>query len=274
MIRLSGQTDSQGRRVKLHDAEDFDAMRRAGRVAAETLDFITPHIRPGVSTAALDRLLDGYMREQGAVAATIGYRGYRHASCISVNHVVTHGIPNDAKRLADGDILNVDVTPRLDGWHGDSSRMYVVGAISVQARRLIDATFEAMMAAIATVRPDAALGDIGAAVMAVARRERFSIVEDFTGHGIGRVFHDAPEILHIGRAGTGLRLEPGMIFTIEPMLNAGRPAVKILPDGWTTVTRDRSLSAQFEHSVGVTETGVEIFTTSPLGYHRPSYPGL
>jgi len=271
MIGLSGQVDGQGRRIKLHDAEDFEAMRRAGRVAAETLDFITPHIRPGISTAELDRLLDRHMREQGAVAATIGYRGYRHASCISVNHVVTHGIPADTKRLAEGDILNIDVTPRLDGWHGDSSRMYVVGAVSKLAQRLIGATFEAMMAAISAVRPGATLGDIGAAIMEVARRERFSIVEDFTGHGIGRVFHDAPEILHTGRVGTGLRLETGIIFTIEPMLNAGRAEVKILPDGWTTVTRDRSLSAQFEHTIGVAEAGAEIFTASPLGHHRPPY---
>jgi methionyl aminopeptidase len=269
MIGLSAEADSQGRRVKLHEAADFAAMRRAGRVAAETLDFISPHIRPGITTGELDRLLDAFMREQGAPAATIGYRGYRHASCISVNHVVTHGIPDDGKRLVEGDIVNIDVTPKLDGWHGDSSRMYLVGAVSVKARRLVDATYEAMMAAISAVRPGAMLGDVAAAVMAVAARERFSIVRDFTGHGVGRVFHDAPEVCHVGRAGTGLRLEPGMIFTIEPMLNAGRPEVKILADGWTTVTRDQSLSAQFEHSIGVTESGAEIFTASPAGLHRP-----
>ena len=271
MIALSAQRDNHGRRVKLHDSAEFDAMRQAGRVAAATLDFITPHVQPGISTGALDRLLDAFMREQGAVPATIGYRGYRHASCISVNHVVTHGIPDDGKLLAEGDILNIDVTPKLDGWHGDSSRMYVVGPPSLKARRLIEATHEAMMTAIAAVGPGATLGDVGAAVEAVARRERFSVVEDFTGHGVGRVFHDAPEVLHTGRPGAGLRLEPGMIFTIEPMLNAGRREVKILPDGWTTVTRDRSLSAQFEHSVGVTADGVEIFTTSPKGYQRPPY---
>src|SRR5579859_3204094 len=194
MIGLSGQLDSYGRRVKLHDAEDFEAMRRAGRVAAQALDFITPHVRPGVATGELDRLLDEYMRSQYAVAATIGYRGYRHASCISVNHVVTHGIPDDGKRLAEGDILNIDVTPRLDGWHGDSSRMYLVGPVPVKARRLVEATYEALTAAIASVRPGSTLGDIGAAVLAVARRERFAVVEDFTGHGVGQVFHDAPEV--------------------------------------------------------------------------------
>ena len=271
MTGLSAEADSYGRRVKLHGAEAFEGMRRAGKVAAETLDFIAPYVRPGVSTGELDRLLDGFMREQGSVAATIGYRGYRHASCISVNHVVTHGIPDDGKILAEGDILNIDVTPKLDGWHGDSSRMYVVGPPSLKARRLIETTYEAMMAAIAAVRPGATLGDVGAAVEAVARRERFAPVEEFTGHGVGRVFHDAPEVLHTGRPGTGLQLEPGMIFTIEPMLNAGRRDVKVLPDGWTTVTRDRSLSAQFEHSVGVTADGVEIFTASPKGYQAPPY---
>jgi methionyl aminopeptidase len=271
MTGLSAEADSYGRRVKLHGAEAFEAMRRAGRVAAETLDFIAPHVRPGISTGELDRLLDGFMREKGCVAATIGYRGYRHASCISVNHVVTHGIPDDGKRLAEGDILNIDVTPKLDGWHGDSSRMYLVGSVPVKARRLVDATYEALMAAIATVRPGSTLGDIGAAVMEVARRERFSVVEAFTGHGVGQVFHDAPEVSHVGTAGAGLRLEPGMIFTVEPMLNAGRAEVKILSDGWTTVTRDRSLSAQFEHSIGVTETSAEIFTLSPAGLHQPPY---
>ena len=212
------------------------------------------------------------MRDAGAVPATIGYRGYAHASCISVNHVVTHGIPAADKVLRDGDILNIDVTPLLDGWHGDTSRMYVAGAPSRLARRLVDTTYEAMMAGIAAVRPGAALGDIGHAIAEVARRERFSIVEDFCGHGVGRVFHDAPQVLHYGTPGTGIRLEPGMIFTIEPMLNAGKAGVKVLADGWTAVTRDRALSAQFEHSVGVTEVGVEIFTASPAGHSKPPYP--
>jgi methionyl aminopeptidase len=263
MIDLSQQQDSCGRRIKLHGAEGFEAMRRAGKLAAATLDFITSYVKPGVSTAELDRVLDSFIRDHGAVAATLGYRGYRHASCISVNHVVTHGIPDAAKILVEGDILNIDVTPKLDGWHGDSSRMYVVGEACVKGRRLVQAAYEAMMAAIAEVRPGAKLGNVGAAVEQVARRERFSVVADFVGHGIGQVFHDAPEVRHIGRRGTGITLEPGMIFTIEPMLNVGRPEVKVLSDGWTTVTRDRSLSAQFEHSVGVTETGVEIFTARP-----------
>ena len=264
MRRLSGQVDETGRPVPLYGPEGFEGMRRAGRVAANTLDYIAQHIRPGISTGEIDRLCEAFMRDSGAVPATIGYKGYRHASCISVNHVVTHGIPADDKILVEGDILNIDVTPLLDGWHGDSSRMYVVGNPSVRARRLITATHEAMMAGIAAVRPGATLGDVGHAVETVARRERFSVVQDFCGHGVGRVFHDAPQVLHYGQPGSGVVLEPGMIFTIEPMLNVGRPEVKVLADGWTAVTRDRSLSAQFEHSVGVTETGVEIFTLSAL----------
>jgi methionyl aminopeptidase len=262
MDRYSTQHDETGRRIPLHDPEGFEGMRRAGRIAAATLDFIAPYVKPGVATAELDRLCESFMREAGAVPATIGYKGYAHASCISVNHVVTHGIPAEDKVLREGDILNIDVTPLLDGWHGDSSRMYVAGEPSVLARRLIATTYEALMAGIAAVRPGATLGDIGHAIEQVARRERFSVVEDFCGHGVGRVFHDAPQVLHYGRPGTGVVLEPGMIFTIEPMLNAGRPGVKVLGDGWTAVTRDRSLSAQFEHSVGVTETGAEIFTLS------------
>ncbi len=245
-------------------------MRRAGAVAAATLDFITGHIRAGITTAALDALCERFMREAGAVPATIGYRGYRHASCISINHVVNHGIPSD-KALVEGDILNIDVTPLVEGWHGDSSRMYWVGQPPVKARRLVTTTYEAMMAGIAVVRPGATLGDVGHAIETVARRERFTVVTDFCGHGVGQVFHDAPQVLHYGRPGTGVVLEPGMIFTIEPMINAGRPEVKVLADGWTAVTRDRSLSAQFEHTVGVTETGVEIFTLSPRGWTEPPY---
>ena len=252
--------DFDRRPIPIHDAEGFAAMRRAGRLAAATLDFIAPRIAAGISTAELDRACEAFMRAQGAVPATIGYHGYRHATCISVNHVVTHGIPSETKVLAEGDILNIDVTPLLDGWHGDSSRMFTVGQASLKARRLIDTTREAMMAGIAAVRPGATLGDVGHAIEAIARRERFSVVRDFCGHGVGRVFHDAPEVAHWGTPGTGVPLRPGMIFTIEPMLNAGKPDVKILADGWTAVTRDRTLSAQFEHSVGVTESGVEIFT--------------
>jgi methionyl aminopeptidase len=263
MLRRSSQRDPTGRPIPLHDSEGFAGMRRAGALAAATLAFIAPHVRAGVTTGALDRLCEGFMRDHRGVPGTIGYHGYRHATCISVNHVATHGIPSDDKILADGDILNIDVTPVVDGWYGDSSRMYVVGEAGVLARRLVAATEQAMLAGIALVRPGATLGDVGHAIETVARRGRFSVVRDFCGHGVGRVFHDAPQVLHYGRPGTGIVLEPGMIFTIEPMLNAGGPEVKILADGWTAVTRDRSLSAQFEHSVGVTADGVEVFTTPP-----------
>jgi methionyl aminopeptidase len=259
MTRFSSQTDSEGRRIPLYDADGFAGMRKAGRLAAATLDFIGPYVQAGISTAELDRLCDQFMRDAGAIPGTVGYHGYQHASCISVNHVVTHGIPG-GKILADGDIVNIDVTPVVDGWFGDSSRTYMVGEVRALARRLVEATFEAMMAGIDLIRPGATLGDVGAAIEAVARRERFSVVRDFCGHGLGRVFHDAPLVMHYGQAGTGVVLEPGMFFTVEPMLNAGKAEVKILADGWTTVTRDRSLSAQFEHSVGVTADGVEIFT--------------
>jgi methionyl aminopeptidase len=265
MLRRSAQCDSRGRPIPLYGPEAFEGMRRAGRLAAATLDFIAPHVRAGVATAELDRLCEDFMRAAGAVPATIGYKGYRHATCISVNHVVTHGVPSARKLLAPGDILNIDVTPLLDGWHGDASRMYVVGEAPLQARRLVAAAREAMMAGIAAVRPGATLGDVGHAIETVARRERFSVVRSFCGHGVGRVFHDAPRVPHYGSPGAGVVLEPGMIFTVEPMLNAGRPEVKVLADGWTAVTRDRSLSAQFEHSVGVTEGGVEIFTRPPPG---------
>ncbi|SOD94527.1 type I methionyl aminopeptidase [Caenispirillum bisanense] len=247
--------------IPLHDAADIAAMRRACALAARTLDFIGGEVRAGVTTATLDALCETFMRDHGAVPATIGYRGYRHASCISVNHVVTHGIPSDRQTLRDGDILNIDVTPKLDGWHGDSSRMYVVGEATPEARRLIEATRGAMLAGIATVRPGGRMGDIGAAVLAHAQGAGgYGVVREFIGHGVGRVFHALPDVHHVARAGTGEMMEPGMIFTIEPMLTIGKPAVRILPDGWTVVTRDRSLSAQFEHTVLVTETGYEILT--------------
>ncbi|MFN3688319.1 type I methionyl aminopeptidase [Salinarimonas sp.] len=248
------------RGIPLHDAAAFAAMRRAGRLAAATLDFIAPHVRPGVTTAALDRLCETFMRDHGAVPATIGYQGYRHASCISVNQVVTHGIPSEDVVLADGDILNIDVTPILDGWYGDASRMYVAGTASKAAARLIETAEAAMMAGVMAVRPGATLGDVGHAMESVAKKGGYTVVRDFCGHGIGRVFHAPPEVLSYGLPGRGVRLEPGMIFTVEPMLNAGRAEVQILPDGWTTITRDGKLSAQFEHTVGVTQTGVEIFT--------------
>lgn len=260
-----------GNRIKLHGPEEFAAMRRAGRLAAETLDFITPHVVPGVTTGELDRLCHDYIVERKAVPAPLGYRGFPKSICTSVNHVVCHGIPGD-KRLADGDVLNIDVTVILDGWHGDTSRMYYVGQPGVRARKLVDVTYEAMMRGIRTVKPGATLGDIGHAIQSYAEGQRFSVVRDFCGHGLGRIFHDAPSILHFGEAGEGLALREGMFFTIEPMINAGHYDVKILSDGWTAVTKDRSLSAQFEHSIGVTATGCEIFTESPKGWHSPPYP--
>jgi methionyl aminopeptidase len=263
LMRYSTQTE-HGKPIRLHDESDFAAMRLAGRVAADTLDYITPHVVPGVSTGALDKLCEDFMRAAGSVPATIDYHGYQHASCISVNHVVTHGIPSDSKILRTGDIVNIDVTPLFNGWHGDTSRTFEVGAVSILAARLVATTYAAMMAGIAAVRPGATLGDVGAAIDAVARGAGFSSVRDFCGHGVGQVFHDTPQVLHYGRAGTGVVLEPGMIFTIEPMLNAGSYHVKVLPDKWTTVTKDHSLSAQFEHTLAVTESGYEIFTLSAL----------
>jgi methionyl aminopeptidase len=247
-------------------------MRRAGKLAAETLDMITAHVRPGISTGEIDKLCHDYMVERGAIPATLGYRGYTKSSCTSVNHVVCHGIPGD-RVLVDGDIVNIDVTVILDGWHGDSSRMYVAGEASTKAKLLMDVTYEAMMKGIAAIRPGATLGDIGHAIQVHVEKHRFSVVRDFCGHGIGRHFHEPPNILHFGRPGEGPKLKPGMFFTVEPMVNAGRPEVKILDDGWTAVTRDRSLSAQFEHMVAVTDNGVEIFTLSPKGMHKPPYSG-
>lgn len=256
--------------IKLHDKAAFEGMRRAGRIAAEALDALVDIVRPGVTTLEIDDFVHRFGLERGALPATLGYRGYTRSSCTSINHVVCHGIPNE-KPLREGDIVNIDVTYILDGWHGDSSRMYPVGACKRAAERLIEVTYEAMMRGIAEVKPGATTGDIGAAIQDFVEAERCSVVRDFCGHGLGRLFHDAPNILHYGRRGEGAELKPGMFFTIEPMINLGRPNVKILGDGWTAVTRDRSLSAQFEHSVGVTETGCEIFTKSPAGLDCPPY---
>jgi methionyl aminopeptidase len=261
---------SEARRIKLHGPEAFAAMRKAGKLAAETLDFITPHVVEGVATMALDQLCHDFILQHDAIPAPLNYRGFPKSICTSINHVVCHGIPGERK-LVDGDILNIDVTVILDGWHGDTSRMFYVGKPSVKAQRLVDATYRAMMAGIEIVRPGVQLGDIGHAIQQLAEGERFSVVRDFCGHGIGRIFHDAPSVLHFGRAGTGPELKAGMFFTVEPMINAGRFEVKVLDDGWTAVTRDRSLSAQFEHTVGVTEDGFEIFTRSPAGLDRPPY---
>jgi len=256
--------------IKLHGPAGFEAMRRAGRLAAEILDEIAPMVQPGVSTAAIDDKVRELTLAGGAVPATLGYRGYQHSSCISINHVVCHGIPSE-KTLKDGDIVNIDVTPLLDGWHGDSSRMYLVGDVPLKARRLVDVTYECLMIGIDKAKPGARLGDIGAAIQAYAEQNRYGVVREFCGHGVGRLFHDAPEVVHAARAGTGPELKPGMFFTIEPMINLGKPPVKLLADGWTAVTRDKSLSAQFEHSIGITEDGCEIFTASPKGLHKPPY---
>ena len=227
-------------------------------------------MKPGVTTEELDRVSYEFAMDHRAYPAPLNYRGYRKSICTSINHVVCHGIPDD-KPMRNGDIVNIDVTLIVDGWHGDSSRMYLVGDVPRRAERLIEVTYESMMRGIAVVRPGATTGDIGAAIQEYAEGERCSVVRDFCGHGLGRLFHDEPNILHYGRRGEGAVLKPGMFFTIEPMINLGRPQVKVLSDGWTAVTRDRSLSAQFEHTVGVTETGVEIFTLSPAGFHHPPY---
>jgi methionyl aminopeptidase len=265
----AGRTVSKDR-ITLHTPADFEGMRRAGRLCAETLDFITDHVQPGVTTEKLDQLAHEFITTRGAVPAPLNYRGFPKSICTSINHVVCHGIPGP-KRLSEGDILNIDVTVILDGWHGDASRMYPVGNVSVKAQRLIDVTYEALFRGIEVVKPGATLGDIGSVIQKYVEGERFSVVRDFCGHGLGLVFHAPPSVLHYGRPGDGSVLEPGMFFTIEPMVNAGRADTKILADGWTAVTRDRSLSAQFEHSLGVTESGCEIFTLSPAGYTKPPY---
>ena len=267
----SDQTVYRDRTIKLHGPEGFEGMRKAGRLAADILDALVPLVQPGVTTASLDDKVREMTLDAGAVPATMGYRGYAHSSCISPNHVICHGIPSD-KTLKDGDIVNIDVTPLLDGWHGDTSRMFLVGDVSLKARRLVDVTYECLMLGIgAASKPGARLGDIGAAIEAHARQFRYGVVQEFCGHGVGRLFHDAPEVIHAARAGTGPELKPGMFFTIEPMINLGRPQAKILGDGWTAVTRDKSLSAQFEHSIGITENGVEIFTQSAKGLNNPPY---
>jgi len=256
--------------IKLYDAAGFAGMRKAGQVTAAVLDALADLVVPGVSTGTLDEFAHQAIVAADAVPANIGYRGYAHTSCISINHVVCHGIPGE-RTLKDGDIVNIDLTSVVDGWHGDSSRMYLVGDVSLKARRLVDVTYECLMLGIEQARPGNRLGDIGHAIQQHAERHRYSVVRDFVGHGVGLVYHDAPDVLHYGRPGTGPELKPGMIFTIEPMINAGKPDVKMLDDGWTAVTRDRSLSAQFEHSIGITEDGCEIFTTSPAGFHQPPY---
>jgi len=256
--------DNQRMAIQLKTPEEIEKMRIAGRLAAEVLDIITPHVKPGVTTEELDRICnDHIINVQGTVPANVGYRGFPKTVCTSVNNVICHGIPSEAKVLKDGDIVNIDVTVIKDGWHGDTSRMYYVGTPSVMARRLVETTKEAMWRGIRAVKPGATLGDVGHAIQEYAESERFSVVREYCGHGIGKVYHDEPQVLHYGRPGQGLVLKPGMTFTIEPMINEGTRYTKVLPDGWTVVTKDRKLSAQWEHMIAVTEDGVEVLTLSP-----------
>ena len=257
--------------IPRHGPQAFAAMRKAGQLAAAALDMLTPHVKPGVKTETLDDLVLAFAVEHGALPAPLNYRGFPKSICTSINHVVCHGIPGP-KPLQEGDIVNIDVTLIVDGWHGDTSRMYAVGKIQRRAERLIEVTYESLMRGIAAVKPGNTTGDIGAAIQAYAESERCSVVRDFCGHGLGQVFHDRPNILHYGERGEGTVLQPGMLFTIEPMINLGKSGVKVLADGWTAVTRDRELSAQFEHTVGVTLNGCEVFTTSPAGLDGPRPP--
>ena len=257
--------------IIIHTEDDFKGMRVAGQLAARTLDYITDFVKPGVTTESLDDLMLAFIEKAGAISACVGYKGYPKATCISVNHVVCHGIPSD-KIITEGDILNIDVTVIVDGWHGDTSRMFYCGEkIPTKARLLVEATYDSMMLGIEQVKPGATLGDVAHAIQSYAEGKRFSVVRDFCGHGIGKTFHCAPSVLHFGNPGEGLVLEAGMFFTIEPMINVGKYAVKVLGDDWTAVTKDRSLSAQFEHSLAVTDDGFEIFTMSPTGRIKPPY---
>lgn len=247
--------------VTIHLPEDFEGMRKAGKLAAKTLDYIAPFVKSGVTTGELDSLCHDFIVGHNAIPAPLNYKGFPKSICTSINHVVCHGIPGD-KKLVDGDIINIDVTVIVEGWHGDTSRMFTIGKVGIRAEKLINITYEAMMRGIEIVKPGATLGDVGHAIQSFTERQGFSVVRDFCGHGLGRIFHMAPTIVHYGKPGTGLELQEGMFFTIEPMINAGKAGVKMLDDGWTAVTRDKSLSAQFEHSIGVTKSGFEIFTLS------------
>lgn len=257
--------------VKIHSAEDFEKMRAAGKLAAETLDYITEYVSPGVTTNYLDDLCHKFIVGNGAIPAPLNYRGFPKSICTSINHVVCHGIPSD-RQLKDGDIVNIDVTVVLDGWHGDTSRMYLVGKVGIKATRVVNVTYDAMMLGINKICPGITLGDIGHTIQTYVEKHNFSVVRDFCGHGIGRVFHDQPEVLHFGKPEMGLVLKEGMFFTLEPMVNTGHYATLTSTlDKWTVTTRDKSLSAQFEHTVGVTKNGVEIFTLSPQNMHCPPY---
>lgn len=257
--------------ITLHKPEDYQKMRIAGRLAAETLDMIGEHVKAGVTTNEINQLCHDFITSRNAIPAPLGYRGYPKSVCTSVNHVVCHGIPNDEK-LKEGDIINIDVTTIVDGWHGDTSRMYFVGRPRVISKRLVQVTYEAMMKGISVVKPGAYVGDIGHAIQTYAEGFNYSIVRDYCGHGIGQIFHTQPNVMHFGKPGTGVKLEEGMFFTVEPMINVGRAETKLNQhDGWTVTTRDRSLSAQFEHTIGVTKDGFEIFTQSPTGHHHPEW---
>ena len=250
--------------------EKFEKMRIAGNLAAKTLDMLTEHIKPGISTKFIDKLSYEFIRDNGGYSAPLFYRGFTKSLCTSLNHVVCHGIPSD-RILKDNDILNVDVTAVVDQYYGDTSRMFCLGNTSVKANNLVNATYESMMKAIKILKPGLKLGDIGHVIQSYVEEKGFSVVKDFCGHGISTIFHEPPNILHYGEKNTGLDLRPGMTFTIEPMINAGKYEVKILADGWTAVTKDKTLSAQFEHTVGITENGYEIFTESVKGYSKPPY---
>jgi methionyl aminopeptidase len=267
------QYETRTGEIKIHGAEGFEGMRKAGLLAAECLDMLIPHVVPGVLTSHLDDLARNFVLERGGLPACLFYRGYGHTVCISRNHVVCHGIPGDWA-LREGDIVNIDVTVIVDGWHGDTSRMYGVGSVPARARRLVDITYEGLRLGLEAIKPGATLGDVGHAIQKYVEGQRCSVVRDFCGHGLGRVFHDSPNVVHFGRPGTGPLLKPGMFFTIEPMVNLGKPQVKVLSDGWTAVTRDKSLSAQCEHSCGVKDDGtIEIFTASPTDQFKPEIQG-
>ncbi|AEV38502.1 Methionine aminopeptidase (MAP) (Peptidase M) [Pseudovibrio sp. FO-BEG1] len=258
--------------IKIYSQEDFEGMRKASQMTAQCLDALVPLVQPGVTTQDIDDFVFKFGKERGGVPATLNYRGYTKSCCTSINRVICHGIPDPKKKLKEGDIVNIDVTYIVDGWHGDSSRMYPVGKLKPAAKRLIEVTHESLMRALEVAKPGNTTGDIGHAIQEYVESERCSVVRDFCGHGVGKLFHDMPNILHYGQKGTGIKLMPGMIFTIEPMVNLGRPDVRVLKDGWTAETKDKTLSAQFEHSIGITSTGCDIFTTSPAGLFNPMEP--
>ena len=251
-------------------SEKFEKMRIAGKVASKTLDMITGHIKPGITTEKIDHICYEFIKDNGGHSAPLFYRGYKKSVCTSLNHVICHGIPGD-RTLEEGDILNIDVTAIVNDYHGDTSRMFAVGEISVKAKNLINSTYESMMNAIKILKPGCKLGDIGYEIQSYVEEKGFSVVRDFCGHGISNTFHEPPNILHYGKKDTGQELKPGMTFTIEPMINAGKYESKLLNDGWTAVTKDKSLSAQYEHTLGITENGYEIFTESVKGYTKPPY---